>query len=278
HWSPPWPGWRRRTAARRRNAPEPWPGPCSAPPHARSSPRSCRPGATSSQEGPPSDPRVHRRRDRRHGRPGGTLAHARAVRARHPAAGAVEPGHGDGVLHRGGGDAGRGARRRRLRRRHPRGPGRSRSCRRTGARTRTHCPATFLRRTGRAPDALGRGAPRGPGRAPERLVEAGARDAREQLLGHGTRGTPERLPDLAGGRAMSAKLGVTALAPLLLAGLWLVAAPFVVGYQPRDAALTPATVNDLWVGGALAGVSFLGLIGYAAALLRELVQHGRHTG
>lgn len=77
---------------------------------------------------------------------------------------------------------------------------------------------------------------------------------------------------------MSAKLGVTALALLFLAGLWLVAAPFVVGYQPRDAALTPATVNDLWVGGALAGVSFLGLIGYAAALLRELVQHGRHTG
>ncbi|MFD2356733.1 hypothetical protein ACFSTC_56945 [Nonomuraea ferruginea] len=52
---------------------------------------------------------------------------------------------------------------------------------------------------------------------------------------------------------MRAKLGVTALALLFLAGLWLVAAPFVVGYQPRGAALTAATVNDLWIGGALAG-------------------------
>ncbi|MFC5821090.1 hypothetical protein [Nonomuraea harbinensis] len=69
---------------------------------------------------------------------------------------------------------------------------------------------------------------------------------------------------------MRAKLGVTALALLFLAGLWLVAAPFVVGYQPRGTALTAATVNDLWIGGALAGGSFLGLAWYAADLLHEL--------
>ncbi|MGI5268289.1 hypothetical protein ACQEUU_03985 [Nonomuraea sp. CA-218870] len=73
---------------------------------------------------------------------------------------------------------------------------------------------------------------------------------------------------------MSARLGVTALALLFVTGLWLVAAPFVVGYQPRGAELTAATVNDLWVGGALAGGSFLGLAGYAASALRELTARG----
>ena len=55
------------------------------------------------------------------------------------------------------------------------------------------------------------------------------------------------------------------------------AAPFVVGYQPRGAELTAATLNDLWVGGSLAGVSFLGLVWYAADLLRELTTRGRHA-
>ncbi|MDA0638350.1 hypothetical protein OUY22_33510 [Nonomuraea sp. MCN248] len=76
---------------------------------------------------------------------------------------------------------------------------------------------------------------------------------------------------------MSARLGVTALALLFVTGLWLVAAPFVVGYQPRGAEFTAATVNDLWVGGALAGGSFLGLAGYAAAALRELTARGRQS-
>ncbi|MFG1947360.1 hypothetical protein [Nonomuraea sp. NPDC048826] len=76
---------------------------------------------------------------------------------------------------------------------------------------------------------------------------------------------------------MRTRLGVTALALLFLAGIWLVAAPFAVGYQPRDAAFTPATVNDLWIGGGLAAVSFLGLVWYAADLLRELTARGRHA-
>ncbi|MEV4104571.1 hypothetical protein AB0J42_30370 [Nonomuraea sp. NPDC049649] len=78
---------------------------------------------------------------------------------------------------------------------------------------------------------------------------------------------------------MSARLGVIALVLLLLAGVWLVAAPFVLGYQPWGAEFTAATVNDLWVGGVLVGVSFLGLVSYAADLLRELTRRERgHTG
>ncbi|WP_049557953.1 SPW repeat domain-containing protein [Nonomuraea sp. SBT364] len=76
---------------------------------------------------------------------------------------------------------------------------------------------------------------------------------------------------------MKAKLGVSALVLLFLAGLWLVAAPFVVGYQPSGAAYTDATVNDLWVGGGLAGLSFIALVVYAADALRELTR-GRHVG
>ncbi|MFC4014346.1 hypothetical protein ACFOY2_44475 [Nonomuraea purpurea] len=69
---------------------------------------------------------------------------------------------------------------------------------------------------------------------------------------------------------MKAKLGVSALVLLFLGGLWLVAAPFAVGYQPLGGAYVDATVNDLWLGGALAALSFSALVFYAADALREL--------
>lgn len=77
---------------------------------------------------------------------------------------------------------------------------------------------------------------------------------------------------------MRAKLGVTALVLLFLGGLWLVAAPFVVGYQPRGDEYADATVNDLWIGGGLAAVGFAALVTYAADLLRELAARGTHAG
>ncbi|WP_219471146.1 hypothetical protein [Nonomuraea rhizosphaerae] len=76
---------------------------------------------------------------------------------------------------------------------------------------------------------------------------------------------------------MKAKVGVSALILLFLAGLWLVAAPFAVGYQPRGAAYADATVNDLWIGGGLAAVSFVALVVYAADALRELAGRGKHV-
>lgn len=73
---------------------------------------------------------------------------------------------------------------------------------------------------------------------------------------------------------MKARLGVCALVLLFLAGLWLVASPFLVGYQPPGAAYTAATVNNLWVGGGLAGLSFITLVLYAADALHELTTRG----
>jgi hypothetical protein len=76
---------------------------------------------------------------------------------------------------------------------------------------------------------------------------------------------------------MKAKLGVSALVVLFLAGLWLVAAPFAVGYQPRGAAYVDATINDLWLGGSIAALSFAALVVYAADTLRELARRGKHA-
>lgn len=75
---------------------------------------------------------------------------------------------------------------------------------------------------------------------------------------------------------MKAKLGVSALVLLFLGGLWLVAALFAVGYQPRGAAYVDATVNDLWVGGSLAALSFVAIVIYTADTLRELARRGKH--
>ncbi|GAA3472710.1 hypothetical protein [Nonomuraea roseola] len=76
---------------------------------------------------------------------------------------------------------------------------------------------------------------------------------------------------------MKTKLGVAALILLFVGGLWLVAAPFAVGYQPRGDEWTDATINDLWIGGLLAGGAFVTLVVYAADALRELAHRGRHA-
>ncbi|TYB45892.1 hypothetical protein FXF51_59715 [Nonomuraea sp. PA05] len=76
---------------------------------------------------------------------------------------------------------------------------------------------------------------------------------------------------------MKAKLGVGALVVLFLAGLWLVASPFAVGYQPRGEEYLDATVNDLWVGGGIAALSFVALVIYAADALRDLAHRGKHA-
>ncbi|HEY3502619.1 MAG TPA: hypothetical protein VGN37_07540 [Actinocatenispora sp.] len=75
-------------------------------------------------------------------------------------------------------------------------------------------------------------------------------------------------------------IAVTALVLLAVAGGWLVAAPFVLHYQPAGAAWSRATRTDLWSGVGLLGLSLVTLIGYAAAGLRELAvryaRPGRH--
>lgn len=66
------------------------------------------------------------------------------------------------------------------------------------------------------------------------------------------------------------KLGVTTLVILMLGGLWLVAAPFVVGYQPLAKPWSDAIRNDVITGAGLAGISFIALAIYVADLLHDL--------
>lgn len=68
------------------------------------------------------------------------------------------------------------------------------------------------------------------------------------------------------------KLGVASLVVLLLGGLWLVAAPFVVGYQPLSKPWSDAVRNDVIAGSVLAGVTFVALAVYVGDLLRELTR------
>lgn len=73
------------------------------------------------------------------------------------------------------------------------------------------------------------------------------------------------------------KLGVTTLIILLTAGLWLIAAPFVVGYQPLNHPWTDATRNEVTTGATLAGLSFVALAVYAGDLLHDLTRRDTET-
>ena len=54
-----------------------------------------------------------------------------------------------------------------------------------------------------------------------------------------------------------------------VAGIWLVFAPFLVGYQKVGQDWIDATKNDLWTGGALIAISALTLLLFAAFALRD---------
>ena len=68
---------------------------------------------------------------------------------------------------------------------------------------------------------------------------------------------------------------LTGLVLLAVLGLWLAAAPFVLGDQPRAAAWTAATRVDLSTGAALCAAAVLGLLGYLAAAIAWLARYGR---
>ena len=76
---------------------------------------------------------------------------------------------------------------------------------------------------------------------------------------------------------VAALLGLGLLA---LAGGWLIAAPFLLGYhglgdQRRGAAWTDATRVDVSLGAAILAVSVAALLGYLAAAVTWLARYGR---
>jgi hypothetical protein len=75
-------------------------------------------------------------------------------------------------------------------------------------------------------------------------------------------------------------VAVITLVLLAVAGGWLVAAPFLLHYQPTGAHWTGSTRLSLWFGVGLLGLGMLSLAGYATAALREVVVRnappGRH--
>jgi hypothetical protein len=72
--------------------------------------------------------------------------------------------------------------------------------------------------------------------------------------------------------------GVVALVLLLLAGVWIAVAPFVLSIQPLGAHWRNSTINDVAVGGALIGVSLLGIVLHVACGLRDLVSAAIEAG
>jgi len=68
---------------------------------------------------------------------------------------------------------------------------------------------------------------------------------------------------------------LTGLVLVALLGGWLVAAPFVLGDQPRGAVWSAATRTDVATGSAVAGLAVLGLLGYLAAAVSWLARYGR---
>ena len=60
----------------------------------------------------------------------------------------------------------------------------------------------------------------------------------------------------------------------LLAGAWLMLAPFALGYQPSGAAWVNATVTDFWTGVILLAISLVGLLLYGLGLTAELRRLG----
>ena len=74
---------------------------------------------------------------------------------------------------------------------------------------------------------------------------------------------------------MVSRIGVAGVIAVFAAGVWLVAAPFAVGYQPAGAGWTGATKTDVILGGLLAVAGFAGLFGVTAGRVMQLYADAR---
>jgi cytochrome c oxidase assembly factor CtaG len=69
----------------------------------------------------------------------------------------------------------------------------------------------------------------------------------------------------------TSRLIIAALSLLTLAGVWLFAAPFGLGYQPLGAPWSNATLDDLASGGALILIGLGSLTTYCVLSTRDLL-------
>ncbi|WP_157548158.1 SPW repeat protein [Nonomuraea candida] len=69
-------------------------------------------------------------------------------------------------------------------------------------------------------------------------------------------------------------VGAVAATLAMLAGLWLMIAPFALGTQPEDADWTNATQSEFFSGLAVAVVGLAGAIAFALSIYEELVTRG----
>ncbi|MBE1589140.1 hypothetical protein ACFPOI_35085 [Nonomuraea angiospora] len=69
-------------------------------------------------------------------------------------------------------------------------------------------------------------------------------------------------------------VGAVAAALAVLAGLWLMIAPFALGSQPEDADWTNTTQSEFFTGLGVAVVGLIGAICFVLAIYEELVARG----
>ena len=74
---------------------------------------------------------------------------------------------------------------------------------------------------------------------------------------------------------MVSRVALAGVVTVFAAGIWLVAAPFALGYQPAGAGWTGATKTDVIAGGLLAVAGFAGLFGVTAGRIAELYADAR---
>jgi hypothetical protein len=72
-----------------------------------------------------------------------------------------------------------------------------------------------------------------------------------------------------------ARVGTAGVALVFAAGLWLVAAPFALGYQRAGAGWTGVTRTDVIAGGLLAVAGFAGVFAVIAGRVSELYANPR---
>ena len=74
---------------------------------------------------------------------------------------------------------------------------------------------------------------------------------------------------------MVSRVGLAGVIAVFAAGIWLVAAPFALGYQSAGAGWTGATKTDVILGGLLAAAGFAGLLGVTAGRVMQLYADAR---